>query len=457
MSFRDTLKTVVNYEDIDGIEGGVEFDSQDPAVMDQIEAMEAEVELVEATNELDNDVKGMDEGDAMAETADAEVAAAEEVVAEADAKAAETGEAPAVPVEDVVASQEALKTLIRQSGIEYDGIFASREDLYTNSYAAYTSNLEDLRSIGKKIKEGLKKIWEKIKQGFKWIIKQIKKVLPTKLNRIKWLADKIREYSVGTIDKAKLNKYATEFRKDNKDRFAAVAGIVGPNLEHAADYGQMILINMKAIETIAATLKVTDKDDEYKVTLRKVKETPELLISKLIIASEVISATAELKKSGDLAGMKNPLARITGITGRGTTLKITYTIVSEGEDKDTEDDVTVISRVVTVPIDKAFSKIVFSKENALNGLTTITNYARSIANAGEKLDNTVDKIADKFGEAEGKWAISKMYYAKRAERALRKAITDNMTMLTGYDSAVLGYALTYGKATLNALKDAKKN
>ena len=238
MAFKNAMRYANNFEDVDGLEGGLEYTQDDPQVLDQIEALEDEVALSEAEGDLDTAINDSEEGEALAEQADTEVEDGEAVLAEADAKAAETGEEAVIPVEDIVSSQEALKTLIAATGETIDSVtFGNREALYNDSRATFVQNLEGLREIGKKIKEGLKKIWEKIKKAFKWIVEKIKKVLPTKLNRLRWLLNTIREYSIGTIDSNKLTKAAIEFEKDNKDRFAAAAAVLGPNLVDVSKLG----------------------------------------------------------------------------------------------------------------------------------------------------------------------------------------------------------------------------
>lgn len=448
MSFRETLKTVVNHEDIDGIEGGIELDAENPAVLDQIEAMEDEVALVEAENALEGDIKGMEDGEVLAETADEEVAAAEEVIAEADAKAAESGEAPVVPVEDVVASQEALKTLVKQSGIEYEGIYASREDLYSNSYATYTTNLEGLKQIGAKIKEGLKKIWEKIVAGFKAIVAQIKKVLPTKLNRIKWLTGKIREYSMGDQDGAKIAEAQKAFATDYKEKFAAVSAIAGANLQFIDAYAGSIIKAIGQTESAVNKVAVSKDENGFKAVATEVGNVADFALPNF---NAEVSALRDALND-QLAGLNNPDVRLVGVSGKGTTLKGTFKVVTKDADK-----VDVMVLASTVSKDGAgLAQVEFKKDTVLKGLTGVLTNAAKVSAASEKLDRVIAKAAKDFGEAEGKYAISKMFYGRKAEKAIRKLVTDQISTITAFDSSVLGYALSYGKAAMVAFKAAKK-
>ena len=447
MAFKNAMRYANNFEDVDGLEGGLEYTQDDPQVLDQIEALEDEVALSEAEGDLDTAINDSEEGEALAEQADTEVEDGEAVLAEADAKAAETGEEAVIPVEDIVSSQEALKTLIAATGETIDNVtFGNREALYNDSRATFVQNLEGLREIGKKIKEGLKKIWEKIKKAFKWIVEKIKKVLPTKLNRLRWLLNTIREYSIGTIDSNKLTKAAKEFEKDNKDRFAAAAAVLGPNLEDVSKLGGEMKKNLEmAFKIVDRAIAVNENDGKWAAMFDPL----------LSIAVRTARATKNGKDAlaDSITDLNVKNIMLIGISFKGTTIKNTFKVVYEVEDGDTE--VKIMSS--TVDADSSdFAGIVFSKENALKGLSAVINNSDVLTKYSTRLDEKIEKFAKKAAEDEVSGKFKQWRAKGKIEKAIRKLVMDSISTITSFDSSVLGYALTYGKATLNALKDAKK-
>ena len=447
MAFKNAMRYANNFEDVDGLEGGLEYTQDDPQVLDQIEALEDEVALSEAEGDLDTAINDSEEGEALAEQADTEVEDGEAVLAEADAKAAETGEEAVIPVEDIVSSQEALKTLIAATGETVDNVtFGNREALYNDSRATFVQNLEGLREIGKKIKEGLKKIWEKIKKAFKWVVEKIKKVLPTKLNRLRWLLNTIREYSIGTIDSNKLTKAAKEVEKDNKDRFAAAAAVLGPNLEDVSKLGGEMKKNLEmAFKIVDRAAAVNENDGKWAAMFDPL----------LSIAVRTARATKNGKDvlADSITDLNVKNIMLIGISFKGTTIKNTFKVVYEVEDGDTE--VKIMSS--TVDADSSdFAGIVFSKENALKGLSAVINNSDVLTKYSTRLDEKIEKFAKKAAEDEVSGKFKQWRAKGKIEKAIRKLVMDSISTITSFDSSVLGYALTYGKATLNALKDAKK-
>lgn len=431
MSFRETLKTVVNHEDIDAIEGGIELDAENPAVLDQIEAMEDEVALVEAENALEGDIKGMEDGEVLAETADEEVAAAEEVIAEADAKAAESGEAPVVPVEDVVASQEALKTLVKQSGIEYEGIYASREDLYSNSYATYTSNLEGLKEIGGKIKEGLKKIWEKIVAGFQWIVEQIKKVLPTKLNRIKWIIGSLKKVKGNKVDSAKVAMASKAFTEKYGTKFAAVAKLVGTDLNKVGEFTKAIESVLTNIQSSLTQVKGKKGGEDAKIAFEPFGKLEDIENS---FSGDIKTMLAEAKTAG---------YKITAFAPKGNTIKVTS--ISKGTDD------TYTTEVNTINV-SGFTAPTFKVDTALTGLADILKGANSVALSSQALNVKVKELAKWLAKIENDGALAGWVAGKKLEIGLRRNIMATMSCATSFDSGVIAYGLAYAQTLLKLYK-----
>lgn len=447
MAFKNAMRYANNFEDVDGLEGGLEYTQDDPQVLDQIEALEDEVALSEAEGDLDTAINDSEEGEALAEQADTEVEDGEAVLAEADAKAAETGEEAVIPVEDIVSSQEALKTLIAATGETIDNVtFGNREALYNDSRATFVQNLEGLREIGKKIKEGLKKIWEKIKKAFKWIVEKIKKVLPTKLNRLRWLLNAIREYSVGTLNNDKVKKAAQEFEKNNKDRFAAVASLVGPNFADAEKYVTAAKASLNSVIKLVDNLKNAGESDDGRWVV-SFTDLPDISV---VVKEAKDEATKILGDS--IAGLDVDKIIPIMATAKGTTVKYTYKVIHKVEDKQ---EVAILTGVKDVASD-TFTGISFSKETALKGLSAIYNGAEILAKMGTQIDQKVEQFAKKTAEDEASGKFKQWRAKGKIEKAARKTIMSTLSLITTIDGSILGYALVYGKATLSALKDAKK-
>ena len=197
-----------------------------PSIEEQLEAEEAEAELVEVVDEVEENQDALEESEEVEAEIDEHIAEAEATVAEAEGAvgdasaeaegpAAEEGETPAeasedtdgrevapeevadapesvldengeLPVEEVVAAQEALQNLLKRTGYTLPNrITVSREDVRSNPLEAYKMNLEDWKDLKGKVAEGAKKIWEAIKKAYAWIKEQIAKVFPSKVQKVK--------------------------------------------------------------------------------------------------------------------------------------------------------------------------------------------------------------------------------------------------------------------------------
>ena len=207
-----------------------------PSIEEQLEAEEAEAELVEVLDEVEENQDALEESEEVEAEIDDHIAEAEATVAEAegavgDASAeaegptAEEGETPAeasedtdggevapeevadadapesvldengeLPVEEVVAAQEALQNLLKRTGYTLPNrITVSREDVRSNPLEAYKMNLEDWKELKEKVKSGAAKIWEAIKKAYAWIKEQIAKVFPSKVQKVKGIMASLKD------------------------------------------------------------------------------------------------------------------------------------------------------------------------------------------------------------------------------------------------------------------------
>ena len=287
-------------------------------------ALEEEVALIEASNEIENAQNDLEEGEELAEIADDEVAAGEEIIAEADAKAAETSEEPSIPVEEVVASQEALKTLIRLSGSEDIAITGTnRESIYNDSYTTYKQNLEGLKEVGAKIKETVKKIWEKIVAAFNWIVEQIKKVLPTKINRIKWLLNKFNNTGNGDLTEA-----TKKFENEYGEKYSAVGSICGKSFEDLKAYFAGVMRSVKGATKACQTIKIVKTEKEYEASLGQLDD-----MFSTNDYNDVLGGLTTEKTIWDEAAKKNDGERknlnIVAVSAKGSTLTTTFAVTPD--------------------------------------------------------------------------------------------------------------------------------
>lgn len=236
-----------------------------PSIEEQLEAEEAEAELVEVLDEVEENQDALEESEEVEAEIDDHIAEAEATVAEAEGAvgdagaeaegpAAEEGETPAeasedtdagevapeevadapesvldengeLPVEEVVAAQEALQNLLKRTGYTLPNrITVSREDVRSNPLEAYKMNLEDWKELKEKVQAGAKKIWEAILKAYAWIKEQILKVIPTKAKKVQALLATVKN---ANVDSAKLAEVAKVFNEKYNTKYAATAQVAG--------------------------------------------------------------------------------------------------------------------------------------------------------------------------------------------------------------------------------------
>lgn len=256
-----------------------------PSIEEQLEAEEAEAELVEVLDEVEENQDALEESEEVEAEIDDHIAEAEATVAEAEGAvgdagaeaegpAAEEGETPAeasedtdagevapeevadapesvldengeLPVEEVVAAQEALQNLLKRTGYTLPNrITVSREDVRSNPLEAYKMNLEDWKDLKAKVADGAKKIWEAILKAYAWIKEQILKVIPTKAKKVQALLAAVKN---ANVDSAKLAEVAKAFNEKYNAKYAATAQVAGS--------GKGIAVATEEFKRIAAAIK----------------------------------------------------------------------------------------------------------------------------------------------------------------------------------------------------------
>lgn len=224
-----SLKKVIQKLNLESEEAFIDSEVTTPDIIDQLEAEEAEAELVEAIDDAEEAHEALDESDEVEAEVDEQIAEAKATIAEAEGKVEEAKEIieeaekdgievdsvaddnGEIPAEEVVAAQEALQNLIKRTGYKLDTVTVSREDIRTNTLEAYKVNLESWEEMKAKVKEGAKWIWDQIIAAYTWIKEKIVAVIPTKVNRLKWLSAKVsaaKDVSLSSEDiKALTDKY----------------------------------------------------------------------------------------------------------------------------------------------------------------------------------------------------------------------------------------------------------
>lgn len=224
-----SLKKVIQKLNLESEEAFIDSEVTTPDIIDQLEAEEAEAELVEAIDDAEEAHEALDESDEVEAEVDEQIAEAKATIAEAEGKVEEAKEIieeaekdgievdsvaddnGEIPAEEVVAAQEALQNLIKRTGYKIDTVTVSREDIKANTLEAYKVNLEGWEEMKAKVKEGAKWIWDQIIAAYTWIKEKIVAVIPTKVNRLKWLSAKVsaaKDVSLSHEDiKALTDKY----------------------------------------------------------------------------------------------------------------------------------------------------------------------------------------------------------------------------------------------------------
>lgn len=227
-----SLKKVIQKLNLESEEAFIDSEVTTPDIIDQLEAEEAEAELVEAIDEAEEAHEALDESDEVEAEVDEQIAEAKATIAEAEGKieeakeiiedaekdgievdsvADENGE---IPAEEVVAAQEALQNLIKRTGYKIETVTVSREDIKANTLEAYKVNLEGWEEMKAKVKAGAKWIWDQIIAAYNWIKEKIVAVIPTKVNRLKWLSAKVSAAKDASLSQEDIKALTDKYKQD---------------------------------------------------------------------------------------------------------------------------------------------------------------------------------------------------------------------------------------------------
>ena len=227
-----SLKKVIQKLNLESEEAFIDSEVTTPDIIDQLEAEEAEAELVEAIDDAEEAHEALDESDEVEAEVDEQIAEAKATIAEAEGKVEEAKEIieeaekdgievdsvaddnGEIPAEEVVAAQEALQSLIKRTGYKIDTVTVSREDIKANTLEAYKVNLEGWEEMKAKVKEGAKWIWDQIIAAYTWIKEKIVAVIPTKVNRLKWLSAKVSAAKDVSLSQEDIKALTDKYKQD---------------------------------------------------------------------------------------------------------------------------------------------------------------------------------------------------------------------------------------------------
>lgn len=227
-----SLKKVIQKLNLESEEAFIDSEVTTPDIIDQLEAEEAEAELVEAIDDAEEAHEALDESDEVEAEVDEQIAEAKATIAEAEGKVEEAKEIieeaekdgievdsvaddnGEIPAEEVVAAQEALQNLIKRTGYKIDTVTVSREDIKANTLEAYKVNLEGWEEMKAKVKEGAKWIWDQIIAAYTWIKEKIVAVIPTKVNRLKWLSAKVSAAKDTSLSQEDIKALTDKYKQD---------------------------------------------------------------------------------------------------------------------------------------------------------------------------------------------------------------------------------------------------
>lgn len=227
-----SLKKVIQKLNLESEEAFIDSEVTTPDIIDQLEAEEAEAELVEAIDDAEEAHEALDESDEVEAEVDEQIAEAKATIAEAEGKVEEAKEIieeaekdgievdsvaddnGEIPAEEVVAAQEALQNMIKRTGYKLEVTTISREGIKANTLEAYKVNLEGWEEMKAKVKEGAKWIWDQIIAAYTWIKEKIVAVIPTKVNRLKWLSAKVSAAKDATLSSEDIKALTDKYKQD---------------------------------------------------------------------------------------------------------------------------------------------------------------------------------------------------------------------------------------------------
>ena len=414
-----------------------------PSIEERLDAEEAEAELVEVLDEVEEHQEALEESEEAEAEIDEHIEEAEATIAEAEgALGDDAGEATKegdegsasepsedtdggevdpedvaeanddeddedksvldengdLPVEEVVAAQEALKSVLKRTGYTLPNrIQVSREDIRNNPLEAYKMNLEDWKELKNTVSEGAKKIWEQIKKAYRWVVEQFKKVFGSKETKLKLILKDLNQTSGNPNPDP---KYKEEFVNKYGERFSGVGSLIND----PKDIVELEKLIKYCADGILAFVKAPGKTPEEKLSNTKKIPGVALSFTYAPLAEAVKKAGEEIKF-----------------------IKVTGGEIAVGG-----------ANVETVSGDK-LKNLKFNKGTYLKYATNYISIARNIERHMNAINNAVDRGDENM--------ISKAF--------IKRSLNGSLKTFTSFNNDIYKFILVMGKALIVASKGDK--
>ena len=413
-----------------------------PSIEERLDAEEAEAELVEVLDEVEEHQEALEESEEAEAEIDEHIEEAEATIAEAEGalgddagEGTEEGDEGSasepsedtdggevdpedvsegsdddddedksvldengdLPVEEVVAAQEALKSILKRTGYTLPNrIQVSREDIRNNPLEAYKMNLEDWKELKNTVSEGAKKIWEQIKKAYKWVVEQFKKVFGSKETKLKLIVKDLNALpGSNNIDP----KFTEAFISKYGEKFSAVGSLVND----PKDIIELEKLIKYCADGILAFVKAPGKTPEEKLNNTK-QPSPVSLSFTYGPLAEAVKKTQEVKF-----------------------IKVTGGEIAVGG-----------STVASVAGDK-LKNLKFNKATYLKYVTNYVSIARNIERHMATINNAVSNGDENM--------IAKAF--------IKRSLNGSLKTFASFNNDIYKFILVMGKALISASKGEK--
>ena len=465
-SLKSSMRNVrANYEDFDneGLPVGETVDE----VIETTSVAADEAAAAGEVAQLNESLSDADQADAVVEQIEDTVADGEAVIEAADEEAAASGDAPAIDPKDVAVMQEKVRTFVSMTDGDGINFVLSSEAADKDGYNTFRVNLEGLKEVGERVKKFISDIWKKIVETFDRVVSYIKRLLPTKLNRLRALSNKLNE-----LDKSRDMKKGEEgykranenFRKNVLANQKAVASAIGVNLENAANYSKTMIDQVvaaaEAIKNSSGPLAdkqdVKEFMDSFKTNLEKIGKGD---IDRYLASKKDAKEMARHELSNDTAVNK---AFVTGIGFSGNNVKVSWVAEVSKPKNEEDDDADAIDYIwrsgtyqEAADIKFGEGSVKFDIKKTADIINEVIKNADAFVRANDKLNANIKTFRKDVADGSTGNAFTKWYEGRAAEKTLRKLVSSTMMITTSYDSGFLGYCLAYGNACLTAYNAGK--
>lgn len=472
--FNEELK--LNNESVVSSFGNYEFN-----IEDEIIAAEDEAELEETVDETEEAGDVVDEAQDVVEELEEKIEEGKAVVAAAEAAVENGGEVPTpteenpivdeegeeipaedvaeaadkleedgtVPVEEVVAVQEALRNVIKRTGCEvsYIGVNLSREDIAGNTLEAYKQNVEGLKDVLGQVKDLAARAWGKILAGFKWVREKIVNVFSGKIGRLKGLSQRLVTVGGGNITADVINS--------DLSNYTAISNLIGKNVgkgvtdivdsvKIAADeYSKIMMDVQKQLTELRKTAVSTNSDedikkqneavDKYSFNLFSTLITKPIKIPTVVALEKLLKDTNEVVNKEVTDGYKLKGKRLSCFNTEKNMVYGRYLLVLENTNPDSEAKFAIRDAYATGKYDTAPTGLTITASDIQAGLDAFINNGNAIVATFKKVDDALNKFykEEELTNKDILKPVSKKL-AKQAVRTIREVSKGNREIMKAF-------------------------